>query len=90
MSDPNGQMPMFDDPLPQQTPPKKPKKPARGKRGRPRKNPEAAPVAQARAVRRVPTVDRFSRDQYRAIRLLLGMNDRELAAVLEIVRGLSK
>jgi len=92
MSDSNGQMPMFDDPLPQEIPAKKPRKPARAKRGRPRKTPEAVvakPAKKPRAIRKAP-VGAFSRDQYKAIRLLLGLSDRELTAVLEVVRGLSK
>ena len=88
------EMPMFDDPLPAELPAKKPRKPA--KRGRPRKTVAVAPAPEPkkpRAVRRAPNGHaggRYTRDQYRAIAMLLQMSDRELAAVLEIVKGLSK
>lgn len=94
-------MPMFDDPIiPPEPPPKKP----RQKPTRKRKVREAAPkVAKKRRKRRIgkhPALaapykgdkhagGRYSKDVYIAISSLMGMNNADRSAVLDIVQGLT-
>lgn len=93
------QMPMFDDPVPpQHQPPKrKPRKPMKKRRKVRKTAPAVVPAAEPPKRRKTKKAringhagKRFSRDQYNAIRILLGMSDKELIAVLDIVKGVSR
>jgi hypothetical protein len=83
---------VFDESLPAELPAKKPGKPLKR-----RKLDKSAQVLLRKRGRPPGTTkmhkvqtETFTKEQYSAIRILLNLSDKELAAVLEIVKGLCR